>query len=86
MTLVFVVSHNNAREGAPRLCAKLASGLRETGWFESVSLLAFASLAVAPRMRFVSSSVSYITGGGGTKLYLILTALEEVALAGVEET
>lgn len=37
---VFVVSHNNAREGAPRLCAKLALGLHRTGRFRRVFLCA----------------------------------------------
>lgn len=36
MTYVFIVSHNNAREGAPRLCAKLALGLHRLRWFEKV--------------------------------------------------
>lgn len=37
---VFVVSHNNAREGAPRLCAKLAVALHRVGWFSRVFLCA----------------------------------------------
>eukprot|EP00873_Tetraselmis_striata_P033935 jgi/Tetstr1/454199/TSEL_041118.t1 len=37
---VFIVSHNNAREGAPRLCAKLAAALHRLGGFARVYLCA----------------------------------------------
>lgn len=40
MTHVFLLSHNNAREGAPRLCSKLAVGLHRSGWFDKVFLCA----------------------------------------------
>ena len=40
MAYVFVVSHNNAREGAPRLCAKLAVALHRRGWYEKVFVCA----------------------------------------------
>mmetsp|Transcript_22101 Transcript_22101/g.48190 ORF Transcript_22101/g.48190 Transcript_22101/m.48190 type:complete len:248 (+) Transcript_22101:606-1349(+) len=38
-----------------------------------ISVLMLASLAVSPRMRFVSSRDSYTTGGGGLKSYLTVT-------------
>lgn len=42
MTHVIVVSHNNAAEGAPRLCLKLATALHRAGGFARVFLCALA--------------------------------------------
>ena len=43
MSACFVVSHNNAREGAPTQCAKLACALHRSGCFSKVFLCALSA-------------------------------------------
>nr|WRJ70002.1 glycosyltransferase family 1 protein [Oceanusvirus sp.] len=51
---VFVLSHNNAREGAPMLCQKLAAGLRRSGAFKYAGIYAASAGANPENIRVVS--------------------------------
>eukprot|EP00873_Tetraselmis_striata_P043885 jgi/Tetstr1/464149/TSEL_008954.t1 len=74
---VFVVSHNNAREGAPRLCAKLAVALHRAGWFRRVFLCALhegacpeRGIALVDRRKLVAQVRALLKRGDSVRLLL----------------
>ena len=74
---VFVVSHNNAREGAPRLCAKLAVALHRVGWFRRVFLCALhagacpePSIALVDLDKLVAQVRALLQRGDSVRLLL----------------
>lgn len=66
---VFIVSHNNAREGAPVLCHKLYSALKKSGRYRYVGICTFhgganpISIPVSTPGSFVASVAAAAKGG-----------------------